>query len=169
MVNKKAIIISTIIVLIVFAGIVGIAIKKSNDYSAEVENKSKNESIVNNITNTLVENKVDENKIDGNTVSKDIVENKIEENKVTDNTSENKTNNNSSNEDSSNNQNNSSYLRDIAISLAKKEWGEDNSVYYSVEDGNSKDEYIVSIRDSSTTAEIVSYNVNVKTKTVKEN
>ena len=57
----------------------------------------------------------------------------------------------------------------MAISLAKKEWGEDNSVYYSVEDGSSKDEYIVSIRDSSTTAEIVTYNVNVKTKTVKEN
>ena len=175
MVNKKAIIISIVIALIVVAGIIGVAIKKSSDNSEQVENKAKNETIVNNVTNALVENKIEENKIAENTVSENTIENKIEENKVLDNkvadnkTTENKTNNNSSKNDSSDTQSNASYLRDVAISLAKKEWGEDNSVYYSVEDGDSKDEYIVSIRDSGTTAEIVSYIVNVKTKTVKEN
>ena len=166
MVNKKVVIISTIIALVVVAGIVGLAIRRNNDYTYTDENieknNSKNSSVVD---NKVAENKVAENKVPENKVENTVVENKVSENK----TSENKTENNSSNKDSSNTQTNSSNLRDIAISLAKKEWGEDNSVYYSVEDGNSKDEYIVSIRDPNTTAEIVSYTINVKNKTVKEN
>lgn len=178
MVNKKVVVISTIIALIVIAGIVTFAITKSNNYSESTENNIKTEStnnVGNNATSNTIENKVEENKVNENAISENAVVNNTTENKTSENNtsnnkaSENKTDNNSSKKDTSKTQDNESYLRDVAISLAKKEWGEDNSVYYSVEDGSSKDEYIVSIRDSSTTAEIVTYNVNVKTKTVKEN
>ena len=44
MVNKKVVIISTIIALIVIAGIVTFAITKSNNYSESTENNIKTES-----------------------------------------------------------------------------------------------------------------------------
>ena len=82
MVNKKVVIISTIIALVVVAGIVCLAIRRNNDYTYTDENieknNSKNSSVV---ENKVTENKVAENKVPENKVENTVVENKVSENK----------------------------------------------------------------------------------------
>ena len=59
---------------------------------------------------------------------------------------------------------------DVAISLAKKKWGEnDDTVYYYVEEQISDNVYIISVRDSETTEDLGEYKVNIKTKKVEKN
>ena len=54
---------------------------------------------------------------------------------------------------------------ETALGLVKKEWGEDNTVYYTIDD--QKDNiYTVSVRSKSTTEQLAEYEVNVKDKSV---
>ena len=57
---------------------------------------------------------------------------------------------------------------DKAIELAKKEWGkDDNTVYYYVEEQVSDNVYLISVRDQSTTQDLLTYKVNIKRKSVE--
>ena len=51
------------------------------------------------------------------------------------------------------------------MDLVKKEWGEDNSVYYTV-DSNSGNIYNISVRSKATTEALIEYEVDVINKKV---
>lgn len=175
MVNKKAVAISTVIVMIIVVIIVFLEVKKMNSYeNIALNEKNTTHNISNNvlkdenITNTVTENKIEENTITENIVE----ETKVEENKV----EENATVENSVKENSTSKNNSSKTKSDekdpekLAISLAKEKWGNMSSnVYFDIEDKNeSKGIFTVVVRDSSTTVEIVTYKVDVNKKTVTE-
>ena len=180
MVNKKAVAISTLIVMIIVAIIVFLEVKKMNSY----ENIDSNEDNIaqstssnvlkeENITNTIIENKIEENTITENKEQENQVqENKVEENWVKENTTiENKVNENTtSKNNSAKTKSNEKDPEKLAISLAKEKWGNISSnVYFDVEDKNeSKGIYTIVVRDSSTTVEMVTYKVDINKKTVTE-
>ena len=149
MVNKKIVIIATLIALITVGLIVAIGIKSigkgesSFNILSEANNETKkseeNEIDLKNDEeiNNMKENQVDENNIQENSISES--DTKEKEGK------------------------------DIAIDLAKKEYGEsDDSVYYYVEEKISDDVYIISVRNRETTAGIIDYEINIKTEEVSE-
>lgn len=150
MVNKKAVLIATIIAIIVLGGIFGfklLQLNKDNINYISEDNNTKN------ITNTIK-----------NSSNKESTENTSNTNSVSKNTSaNNETNTTVSNKDDSDPEN-------IAIELVKAKWGNINSnVYFDVEEEVLEGEYIISVRDNDTTTEIASYTVNIKNKTVTEN
>lgn len=53
-----------------------------------------------------------------------------------------------------------------AIELVKKKWGEDDTVYFTNESVNSDEEYIVAVRQKSSTAVKNYFKVNIKTGVV---
>jgi len=53
-----------------------------------------------------------------------------------------------------------------AIELVKKKWGNDDTVYFTNESVNSDEEYIVAVRQKSSTAVKNYFKVNIKTGTV---
>ncbi len=55
-----------------------------------------------------------------------------------------------------------------AIELAKKEYGSTDSVYFRIEQIQSNNIYIVSVRDSQTTRDLAWYTVDIKNNTVKQ-
>lgn len=157
MVNKKVVIISTIICIILVAGIIYINLNKPYE-----EPKTENETIETNV----VENNVQENSEKENTSieekdeniekeeNTEVQENKTEEPKVEENKKEQK-----------------SELtgEEKAKELVKKEWGEnDKTVYYYVEEQVSDDLYIISVRDVQTTEELSTYEVDNSAETVEK-
>ena len=56
---------------------------------------------------------------------------------------------------------------DKAIELAKKEYGSTEGVYFRIDQIQSSNVYIVSVRDENTTAALMWYTVDVKSGTVK--
>lgn len=164
MVNKKIVIICTIIALVVVGAIVGIKIKdfKEKKYVDENTENQKNTTVVQNTVENEVqeENTVETNEITENTVKEP--EAKGEE-ELNNGNSENK--NNTENQDTTTSSNNDENTDETALGLVRKEWGEDNTVYYTIDD--QKDNiYTVSVRSKSTTEQLAEYEVNVKDKSV---
>ena len=175
MVNKKAVAISTVIVMIIVVIIVFLEVKKMNSYeNIALNEKNTTHNISNNvlkdenITNTVTENKIEENTITENIVEETMMEeNKVEENATVENSvKENSTSKNNSSKTKSDEKD----PEKLAISLAKEKWGNMSSnVYFDIEDKNeSKGIYTVVVRDSSTTVEMATYKVDVNKKTVTE-
>ena len=161
MVNKKAVIISTIIALIVAILIIFVNIRNLRNVEETIADvpENSNELVEENTTNT--ENNLS-NDVANNTVNDSIDE---EENTV-ENTS---TTNTQSNTSTINEDNENSDAEDVAIQLAKEEWGEDNEdVYYYIEENLSENVYVVSVRDKNTTATLANYEVNIETEQVSE-
>lgn len=157
MVNKKVVIISTIICIILVAGIIYINLNKPYE-EPETENEiAETNDIENKIQenvekeNTQVEEKVENIEKEENT---EVQENKTEEPKVKEDKKEQK-----------------SELtgEEKAKELVKKEWGEnDKTVYYYVEEQVSDDLYIISVRDAQTTEELSTYEVDNSAETVEK-
>lgn len=140
MVNKKIVIICSIIALILVIGIVLIQIKM---WKAEYDKLGKEEQNINtNVTNNIsTENKV-ENASSTNTQTGENVTNVKGEEEVQEETDEGE---------------------NQAKELVKKEWGEkDTTVYYTVDD-KSGDIYTVSVRSKTTTVQLAEYEVNMVT------
>lgn len=57
--------------------------------------------------------------------------------------------------------------REKAINLVKKKWGEDNKVYFVIDRVVSDEEYIVCVRNKSTTEALCWYKVDLKNETVE--
>lgn len=55
-----------------------------------------------------------------------------------------------------------------AIKLAQKEWGEDGTVYYYIEEVLSDTKYVVSVRSKSSTVGLIDYEVDIEKETVVE-
>lgn len=161
MVNKKVVIICSIIALIIVGVIVEIQIKKLNEIEnvGEVQDTAKQNTSVNQnlATSNETENTGNEeqNIIQENTSEQNQI--KGEEEKEQEPTEEN-TANTSNTEEMAENNNLS------AIDLAKKQWGEDDSVYYTI-DHQSNEIYTISVRSKSTTEQLAEYEVDVKEQT----
>ena len=161
MVNKKVVIISTIIFILIVGAIVGIKIKKLDNTEniiseekpkvSDVQNNNIENNIVNNTINNETKNEI-VNKVENTTKNTTISENTVKNTSV----SETKTNDNLTGEEK-------------AKKLAKDKWGKnDDSVYYYVEEKLSENEYIVSVRDSDTTVSLMDYKINIKKEEISE-
>ena len=153
-----------IIFIICVAILIGFLVvgNKNNGNDAE-ENKVSNVVINNTVNNNA--NEIDVNEIENtvqnaienitNSVNSEIEnENTIEESETP--TISEQTNVNV--EDSG--------LEGKAIDLAKKEWGEDSSVYFTNE-GKEGEYYIVAVRDKSTTSVQIYYKIDLVNNTVE--
>ena len=162
MVNKKVVIICSIIALIIVSVIVGIQIKKLNEIEnvGEVQDTAKQNTSVNQNLATSNETENTGNEEQNITQENTSEQNQIkgEEEKEQEPTEEN-TANTSNTEEMAENNNLS------AIDLAKKQWGEDDSVYYTI-DHQSNEIYTISVRSKSTTEQLAEYEVDVKEQTV---
>ena len=185
MVNKKIVVVATVIALIVagFMFFLGIKSLNNNEKYESKDTNTTHVATINAIEQNKTNNSTIENKIEENIVAENIdeeneaEENKVEENKVKENVTSNNatTENKVSEKSTSKNSSSKSKITEkdhekIAISLAKEKWGNINSnVYFDVEDKNeSKGIYMVVVRDNSTTVEMVTYKVDINKKTVTE-
>ena len=161
MVNKKVVIICSIIALIIVGVMVGIQIKKLNEIEnvGEVQDTAKQNTSVNQNLATSNETENTGNEEQNITQENTSEQNQIkgEEEKEQEPTEEN-TANTSNTEEMAENNNLS------AIDLAKKQWGEDDSVYYTI-DHQSNEIYTISVRSKSTTEQLAEYEVDVKEQT----
>ena len=161
MVNKKVVIVCSIIALIIVGGIVGIQIKKLNEIEnvGEVQDTAKQNTSVNQnlATSNEMENTGNEEQNITQENTSEQTQIKGEEEKEQEPTEEN-TANTSNTEEMAENNNLS------AIDLAKKQWGEDDSVYYTI-DHQSNEIYTISVRSKSTTEQLAEYEVDVKEQT----
>lgn len=157
MVNKKNILICIFLALGVIAIIIGFKIK---DLKHE-EVLSQNTYLANIVTDTNIQN------TNNSTVKEDVQDssNQIleqEKQNIPENTyvKEKGTNVQGEEEESSNKENIENF-QEKAISLVKKEWGEDSTVYYTV-DNHQDNIYTISVRSKSTTATVAEYEVDAK-------
>lgn len=162
MVNKKVVIICSIIALVIVGAIVGIKIKNFKDTQNEMNNRisesqissNKDESAStisneNNVTSEENENEVkQEIKGEEETKSSETVKNETESIET----------NTSSEEESGD---------EAAINLVKNEWGfDDTTVYYTIDVKSSDTTYTISVRSKLTTEQLAEYDVNLTDKTV---
>lgn len=167
MVNKKIVIIVTILAILVIGSIFGYEVykfnQKSNSADTVVDTKTLSE---NNIptTNTTIESTSTNNETAENTITDN-------ETKETNTIQEENTNTSSNSTET-----NTPKATDVekteekAISILKEKLGSDNSnVYFYIEEEVEKGIFIISVRDSDTTAEISSYKVDTNKKTATEN
>lgn len=140
---KRTIIIIIAVMLVVLVGvIVGRSINEANN-SIQTDS-GKIENNVNKVSNTDVDKKM-ENKPE-NISSNDVnntIDNKEKEPEV-------KTD------------------LDKAIDLVKKDWGNDNSVYFAQDGKTENGEFIICVRDNATTGARAWYSVNVETGTAEK-
>ena len=160
MVNKKIVLICSIIALIVVLAVVGIGIKNLN----QEEYQSSNISIANINSNTqVIQNEVKQENTAQDDENKVVEEPKKTEKKVPEAEQKKVT---QGEEEESSNKENTENTQERAIELVKKEWGEDNTVYYTV-DNNQNNIYTISVRSKSTTETVAEYEVDIKNKQVK--
>lgn len=158
MINKKVVIICSIIALIIVVSIIAISIKKfkEEEYGEETA-KANNQNLLENQNsikneiedeNLIEENVTEENQTNTeNSVINEITQNQIqgEEETVTKQPEENND--------------------EKALNLVKEEWGEDDTVYYTI-DNQSNNIYNISVRSKTTTATLAEYEVNINQGTV---
>lgn len=168
MTNKTKIIIGIVAVTVVIAAIFGVV--KNNQ---KTEDTSVNEDNFENIFDSFEEENVLE---ENNNI--EVENNLIEENTVIEeNTTKNQISNNSSTktetvigkeEKESSEENTTANDKDIAIELAKKEWGISVDSYDYDAELQSDGTYIVTVRGKNDRNAVTSYVVNVKAGTATE-
>lgn len=167
MVNKKTVIICTLIALIIIGAVVAFKIKKINDENKAIQETENNPQFIEQNTNVTEESQENE-------ISNEVQENETlpqntipEQNQVKG--EEEKNNDKEETEGNVANSNEAEENKDeTAVNLVKKEWGEtDNTVYYYIDKYPEDDNlYIITVRSKSTTEQLGEYEVNVETKTV---
>lgn len=161
MVNKKVVIICSMIALIIVGVIIGIQVKKlkETDYAEEIgkQNTMQNQNVSQNESKNEVQNgnMVQENETNSeNTVTENTTQNQVQGEEETKPEKE-ETQGNKSNENN----------KDKALRLVQEEWGEDDTVYYTI-DNQSNYTYNISVRSKSTTETLAEYEVDVEDETV---
>ena len=161
MVNKKAVIICTIITILVVGAIVYTNVLKVNEMYAtnEVSENTtikKEENKTSNTDNNIIKETEESNVIGQE--EKDSQENEIKED------------NNLSEENTTKEDNNGEISKqegkNKAIEMARKKWGEDDTVYYFIDRANGNI-YNVSVRSKDTTESLAEYEIDVKNNTIK--
>lgn len=160
MVNKKVVIIITILAIIVVALIIwyGVSLLQNTEYTFEEVSADGN--------------LIDEEEIDDNTVLDEeettTTDDSDDEDSLTD---ENTTSQQSTSSDTSSSDTASEDPEDVAKSFAEDAWAEEGlnqSVYYYVEEQLSDNVYVISVRSQDTTATLITYQVNIATGEVSE-
>ena len=165
MINIKAVIIASVISILIVLMVVGYEIKKLNstDYIQDKSSIAESNTHIsdNNTLDTAIENTVIDRELEKNEVKEQetLTQNEIEHedekenqvNRVEVTTAE-------ENEKEENN-------KEKALKLVKEEWGEDDTVYYYL-DNQSGNKYFFSVRSKSTTASVAEYEVDVSNNTV---
>lgn len=165
MVNKKAVIICSIIALIVVGAIVGFKIRQFKNIQYVASNSISNTTKTNTSSNTTNNQKNNENTVEEENTTNEI-QNSLEENTTKAENEQNQAKGEEESEENNNTDTNADENPDeIALNLVKKEWGEDNTVYYTI-DTKSGNKYIISVRSKSTTAQLAEYEADIKEKTV---
>lgn len=162
MVNKKIVILCSIIALIVVGLMVGIQVKNFKEIEAVPETKeAEKQNILS--TENLVQNEIqEENQVEENTTT---VENK---NVVSQNTTQNQVQGEEETkpeEESHQGNQRNEEKKERALELVKQEWGEDDTVYYTI-DNQSNSIYHISVRSKTTTETLAEYEVDVSDETV---
>lgn len=147
--NKNIIYISIAIVLVIIVILACILINKpkeenvkptsSNLVKNEISNQISNE---NEINNSIIENKV-------------LEENKVQEEIIVDEQQEVQIDKIKKEEDN----------KQKAINIAKKDWGEDKTVYFTLEQIDDNGNYIVYVRETNTTRDICWYTIDINNET----
>lgn len=157
MANKKIVLVISIIAIIAVLIIVAFKIKSLKvtytfeEVSVEANEFKKDET-------KKEENSIQSNEIeDQNSISNE--ENNLQGNKQS--KDENKDQNE---EDTGENKESQESRESKAIDLAKKEWGEDDSVYYTI-DRIVGDKYDICVRSKSTTESLAEYEVDIEKNT----
>lgn len=144
-------IICVIIVVVTFVLLFDMKKKAGNN---EVNNSVDTENVVENTnTNIIEENIIEENTVVNETETNTVVDDV--ENTVTSEVVSNKDDNLSADKQAK------------ALKLVKDHWGEDDSIYFTNESVASNNEYIVAVRDKSTTEVKQYFRVNIETGKVK--
>lgn len=147
MVNKKAVIICTVIAILVVIAIVIFNIKKMENIQYDVEEQNKISTSSN--TDNSVETNIENEPIQQNTISEK--EENIAEEK----------NQNQSEVVGKEEQNDIQNNDEKAIKLAKDQWGEDDTVYYTIDKQSGKT-YYISVRSKENTTTLAEYEVDVE-------
>lgn len=146
--NKKIIII--VVIIVVFIGIFT-AVKISKDEgNAQTVYSNKTEEVKN--TENEIANEV--NNETNNNIENEAVNNVIDEEK-------NENEETDTNKETQNAESNEAKAKRIA----KNDWGEDDTIYYSYDGTDSNGDYIICVRDKSTTKALCWYHVNVEAET----
>jgi glucan-binding YG repeat protein len=169
MVNKKIVVIATIIAILIVGTIVGINIKSLQKTEYTFDDKvSDNENLVEN--NNDLENSIDNEETDPSENEKEQENEQENENTTTEGINEeNVIDTNTTNKETTNNETTNKTSEEKAMNLAKTKWGkDDDSVYYYLEEQLSDNIYIISVRSKETTARLMDYQVNLETGEVSE-
>ena len=153
MVDKKIVVIASIIAIIIVGAIICIKLKL---------NQNTNETYINIVSEKSIQNTAPNNEQKPQEVENAVLE-EVEEHTVTEepeNSVEGNTSQNDVQEASG---------EDKAKELAQKEWGKsDDTVYYYLEEKISDNVYIISVRNKETTASLMDYEINIQTGSVEE-
>ena len=164
MVNKKIVVICSVIALIVVLLIIGFKIKDlyNEDYEENTA-KTTNSNIValkNTVENTIIQeqNTVETNDTEKNetteqetkTENETVAQNEVKKEEVT------------SFEEQKQDENN----KEKALRLVKEEWGKDDTTVYFTLDNQQGNFYYYTVRSKSTTASLAEYEVDVTTSEV---
>ncbi len=144
------------IVLIIFAGYM--LAKHMDVLQTNANNEEMNKNEINEVVNQVLNEIKDEVQ---NSVGENVIQNKI------DNTIENSTTNDTNNVETNGAQTGEED-RQKAIDMAKKEWGEDDSVSFKIDEQTEDGKFVVSVVDKNTTKVIFWYAVDVKNNTIEE-
>lgn len=144
------------IVLIIFAGYM--LAKHMDVLQTNANNEEMNKNEINEVVNQVLNEIKDEVQ---NPVEENVIQNKI------DNTIENSTTNDTNNVETNGAQTGEED-RQKAIDMAKKEWGEDDSVSFKIDEQTEDGKFVVSVVDKNTTKVIFWYAVDVKNNTIEE-
>ncbi len=152
--DKRKIIIIIVVALVVLISLLTIKlIKIEKNKGKEVfnsnENAIKSNIIENDIENEIIENAVvDTEKEENNKNNSQNTSPSIGEEEVTKTEIEKEETN-----------------KEKAMNIVKKDWGEDDNVYFTFESIDSRGNYIVYVREGETTRAISSYTINLETGT----
>lgn len=170
MVNKKAVIVATIIIVIIVGAIVAFKINESKNVTGDFieSNTTKTEQTSNgenfqNSTGKYAEN------TDDNTIN-DVEDDNATNTSIEEEDNEKTLENNVVNENTiSSSETEIENDEEKALRLAREKWGKnDNNVYYYVEEVLDTDVYIISVRDKATTMSLADYKVDIASEKVSE-
>lgn len=147
--NKKVIVIS-LIIIVICAIIMGVIIFIGNDELKETSSQP-----INQVSQNIEEDIV-------NMVQENIV-NEIESENVVENTQVNTMETVDSNNQTELLPEEPKKAEEKAVEIVKKDWGEDSSVKFQVETMDANGDYVVSVRDITTTEAKAFYTVNTTT------
>lgn len=144
---KKLVIYILILTIIIGLGIaVGLNLEDEKKATPVASGKTENklENKVENKEENTIKNEINNNEIENK------IENEAQEEGPADKAGEPKTD------------------LERAIDIAKKEWGTDDGVKFSFEEKTQKGEYIICVREISSTNALVWYKVNIEDETCEE-